>query len=681
MPPKESAMQIDHVGGPPGNNQTDYEDDAGTEGDPSEDPTREARTIASERKVQVTVTETTPGSKNWVVVTYKNFEPGDSSAYAEAENACLAVIHSLPRSGGSIWGTTSDGVGGHVGLTHGYCEIKCSGVSNKAIKFLREGKGGGGYKHHKVKPGDARKMVQGLEEWAGDEITPTKDLKAIQKGYTSVLQIRPKNYRGKDGFVLSGRPEGADAIFPVSIFFESREAAERVRDKYRENPHYETSMDDFNYTASSKKEDHEQSGQAVSDLDDVEVGDENDVPAFPWNTGDTEADAFMNEHIQVIPVTMPPPKKKGALNDEHTGTTVWIDGIAYLVLRGEVGAEQATLVPMDGRGPELKKSWEEVVRLKDDPDNKFGAKTATHDIKIHTVRREGGQGARAQSIFCNDCNKNLGVVDTVEEANQIAMKHHRDTGGVVKGGSLAGKSRPVRKRADIVPYDEDEWNAQFEDEESDFPSEPEEEDWGIESFVRGGYNVGQFGGGQHLGEFDSVEEGLAAIREEMDRSGFFPNVWFVSDHGNAWIIDPQTGNEIKSGARIGRLGQPVGSARVVRDAVSGERGDEFLFEHVADLSTLKGNYDEDPGDQWGSVMSWLFGIAEVLNIKAPNLIPPEWEFSPGLSSGQDVEPEEWPDSLIYELVTAGQATPEDLVAFGNELQQKKQQLEAEGKAY
>lgn len=47
-----------------------------------------------------------------------------------------------------------------------------------------------------------------------------------------------------------------------------------------------------------------------------------------------------------------------------------------------------------------------------------------------------------------------------------------------------------------------------------------------------------------LGEFDSTEKGLEFIKQHMEENQFWPNIWWVSDHGNSWMIDTE-GNEIK----------------------------------------------------------------------------------------------------------------------------------------
>ena len=43
--------------------------------------------------------------------------------------------------------------------------------------------------------------------------------------------------------------------------------------------------------------------------------------------------------------------------------------------------------------------------------------------------------------------------------------------------------------------------------------------------------------GSHVGEYPDTESALLAISERMDREHFWPDIYWVSDHGNAWPID------------------------------------------------------------------------------------------------------------------------------------------------
>lgn len=74
------------------------------------------------------------------------------------------------------------------------------------------------------------------------------------------------------------------------------------------------------------------------------------------------------------------------------------------------------------------------------------------------------------------------------------------------------------------------------------PTQPDEEDCIIQDNTRGGYNVSC--SGKFIGNIMDMDAALKAVKNWQDKNQFFPTVWFVSDHGNAWPIDLQ-GNEIK----------------------------------------------------------------------------------------------------------------------------------------
>lgn len=74
-----------------------------------------------------------------VVTVSKQFVAGNSEAYCDAENEAFNIMALCPRTQlGSQWGTTSDGIGGHVGLTGGYMTLNKSGVSKRFIAALRK---------------------------------------------------------------------------------------------------------------------------------------------------------------------------------------------------------------------------------------------------------------------------------------------------------------------------------------------------------------------------------------------------------------------------------------------------------------------------------------------------------------------------------------------------------------
>lgn len=69
-----------------------------------------------------------------VVAISKNFAPGDMKAYVEADMMAYGILAHVPLKGGSVWGSTSDGIGGIVAAKNGHYVLNKSGNSGK--KFL-----------------------------------------------------------------------------------------------------------------------------------------------------------------------------------------------------------------------------------------------------------------------------------------------------------------------------------------------------------------------------------------------------------------------------------------------------------------------------------------------------------------------------------------------------------------
>lgn len=59
-----------------------------------------------------------------------------------------------------------------------------------------------------------------------------------------------------------------------------------------------------------------------------------------------------------------------------------------------------------------------------------------------------------------------------------------------------------------------------------------------------GGKVGLAQGGEFLGEFTETEDALAEVVRHSNENQYWPNIWWVSDHGNEWMIDT-AGNEIE----------------------------------------------------------------------------------------------------------------------------------------
>ena len=79
----------------------------------------------------------------------------------------------------------------------------------------------------------------------------------------------------------------------------------------------------------------------------------------------------------------------------------------------------------------------------------------------------------------------------------------------------------------------------FSDEEQscDTDDEPCEEDYTLTPCGSLGAKTGVgIIGGKFLGEFTDDETAMQFIRERMAEHRFYPNVWYVSDHGNWSLI-------------------------------------------------------------------------------------------------------------------------------------------------
>ena len=70
--------------------------------------------------------------RDGIVRVDKRFTAGDAGEYGDAESKARALLAHLPITRpGSTWGTTSDGVGGYVGLKNGEMTLSRSGVDKR----------------------------------------------------------------------------------------------------------------------------------------------------------------------------------------------------------------------------------------------------------------------------------------------------------------------------------------------------------------------------------------------------------------------------------------------------------------------------------------------------------------------------------------------------------------------
>jgi len=73
-------------------------------------------------------------------------------------------------------------------------------------------------------------------------------------------------------------------------------------------------------------------------------------------------------------------------------------------------------------------------------------------------------------------------------------------------------------------------------DEPDYPDEPEEGDWQTQDHEKF-YSYGKLI--LRVSPDASTAEMWKAIRVRMDKDGFWPNVWFISDHGNWHLMVPE----------------------------------------------------------------------------------------------------------------------------------------------
>ncbi len=91
-------------------------------------------------------------------------------------------------------------------------------------------------------------------------------------------------------------------------------------------------------------------------------------------------------------------------------------------------------------------------------------------------------------------------------------------------------------------------------EEDDVKYEPEEEDCFIES---NGWKYSVSCGGKFLSEFNEMDDALNAVKNWKQSNKFFPNTWFISDHGNVSLIDDD-GNILNETTSAGSAGGAAG---------------------------------------------------------------------------------------------------------------------------
>jgi len=73
----------------------------------------------------------------------------------------------------------------------------------------------------------------------------------------------------------------------------------------------------------------------------------------------------------------------------------------------------------------------------------------------------------------------------------------------------------------------------FNDDDEEF--QPEENDCFIADVVRGGYDISC--DGKFLTHVDEYDEAISTVSEWQDKNNYFPNTWFIDDHGGHELVN------------------------------------------------------------------------------------------------------------------------------------------------
>lgn len=159
--------------------------------------------------------------------------------------------------------------------------------------------------------------------------------------------------------------------------------------------------------------------------------------------------------------------------------------------------------------------------------------------------------------FIREIAADEGDVLTDEEQDMIseseALILHERSDGIVEVDWYDRPSQAKQVWAELeeeLADDEDDGDEeQFDDEgDEDDEDDPFSDEEMIEGYVisdarGGGYTV--MHSHKHVGNYRSVDAAVDAINSKMEREKFFPNIYYVNDHGNIDLLDSE-GNSIKS---------------------------------------------------------------------------------------------------------------------------------------
>jgi hypothetical protein len=131
--------------------------------------------------------------------------------------------------------------------------------------------------------------------------------------------------------------------------------------------------------------------------------------------------------------------------------------------------------------------------------------------------------------------------DLLDESKAIIFFERSD--GIVEATWYDDLKEAQEDWAKIEADVEEDEEPEDEDEDDVFSDEEMQEGFVISDARRGGYDVGHEH--KHVGHYADMDEALEAIEAEMKRENFYPNIYYVNDHGNVDLLD-MDGNVIKS---------------------------------------------------------------------------------------------------------------------------------------
>ena len=123
------------------------------------------------------------------------------------------------------------------------------------------------------------------------------------------------------------------------------------------------------------------------------------------------------------------------------------------------------------------------------------------------------------------------VINTITSEAGVIAGPGEDEGTYAVAYDDGGEGEAAEE--DLMPAeDADEFG---EPDPDDFDAGPAEEDYVIGD-ARGGKYAAGVHGHKHLGDYRTLEEAYQAVKDHAG-AGWRPNVWMISDHGNAHLIE------------------------------------------------------------------------------------------------------------------------------------------------